>query len=83
MNHLEVNSVVIGVAFNAGGSPGCGTREGCMEPFVLLNLCGNFPMALTQRNEGDLVETSWHLMQFASRFKLSCARARGPGEICP
>lgn len=52
VNHLEVNSVVIGVAFDAGGSFGCGTREACMEPLVLLNLHGNFLMALNTAKRG-------------------------------
>ena len=46
VNHLEVDAVVIGMAFYAGRSWGRGARESGMKASVLLDLGGNFLVTL-------------------------------------
>jgi hypothetical protein len=46
VHHLEINPVVVGVALYACGARRCGTWKSRMKPFVLLDLGGDFPMAL-------------------------------------
>ena len=46
VEHLEVFSVVIGVAFYACCAGRSGTRIGCVQPFVLLQLSGYFFVTL-------------------------------------
>lgn len=59
MHHLEIDAVVIGMALHTSRAGRPRSRERCMQTLVLLDLIGNFPMAIQAfeggRLHGDLV----------------------------
>lgn len=54
MDHVEVHAIVVGMAFDACGSGRARTRKGRMQAFVLLQLHGNFTVALETAKGGSL-----------------------------
>jgi hypothetical protein len=59
MHHLEVDAVVIGMAFHTGCAGRARSRERCMKAVALLDLIRDFPMAIQTfegwRLDGNLV----------------------------
>lgn len=54
MHHLKIDAVVIGVALHTGRAGRARSRKRCMQTFVLLDLIGNFPMAIQTFEGGRL-----------------------------
>jgi hypothetical protein len=54
MHHLEVDAIVIGMAFDTCRAGRARSREGCMKAFVLLDLIRDFPMAIQAFERGRL-----------------------------